>query len=163
MTKQKTALEGSNGDGGATDKPRKGKQRRTAGQLEEVRKRGECIAGIVGAIIAISSIKWEASSQTVHGLWYTVTLGSRGLMCKCPASTGGKKICKHVFSIHKFLERTWWNRPRKRMYIRRQGPRCRCRSFRSYEIVRNGKAQVQEKGTRAAVSVQVVRAHVLQH
>ena len=59
MTKQKTALKGSNGDGSATDKPRKGKQRRTAGQLEEVRRRGKYIAGIVGAVIAISSIKWK--------------------------------------------------------------------------------------------------------
>ena len=49
MTKQKTiVLEGRNVDGGATDKPKKGKQRRTAGQLEEVKRWGEYIAGIVG-------------------------------------------------------------------------------------------------------------------
>lgn len=146
MTKQKTALEGRSGDGGAPDKPRKGKQRRTAGQLEEVRRRGEYIAGIVGAVIAISSIKWEVSSQTVRGLRYIVTLGSQGLICQCSANAGGKKICKHAFSIHKFLERAWWKRPRRRMRIRRQGPRCRHRSCRSYETVRNGRRRCKRKG-----------------
>ena len=92
MTKQKTIPEGKDRDGGATDKPKKCKQRRTARQLEEARRRGGYIAGIVGAIIAISSIKWAASSQTVRGLRYIVTLGSRGLMCQCPANAGGKKI-----------------------------------------------------------------------
>ena len=58
MPEQKTVvLEGRDCDGGAADRPRKGKQRRTGRQVEEVRRRGECIAGTVGAIIAISSIR----------------------------------------------------------------------------------------------------------
>lgn len=57
MTEQKTTLAGRDGDGGAADKPKKGKQRRTGRQIEEVGRRGEHIAGTVGAIIAISSIR----------------------------------------------------------------------------------------------------------
>ena len=146
MTEQKTTPAGRNGDGGATDKPKKGKQRRTGRQVEEVRRRGEYIAGIAGAIIAISSIRWEVSSQTVRGLRYVVTLGSRGLICQCPANAGGRKICKHAFSIHKFLERTWWGRPRRRIRIRRQEPRCRHKNCRSHEIVRNGRRRCRRKG-----------------
>ncbi len=77
-------------------------------------------------------------------MWYVVTLGSRGPICQCPANAGGKKICKHAFAIHKFLERTWWKRPRMRIRIRRQEPRCR--SCRSYEIVRNGRRRCKRKG-----------------
>lgn len=145
MTEQKAARRGRDDDG-AADRPKKGKQRRTAGQLEDVRRRGECIAGIAGAIIAISSIRWGVSSQTVRGLRYTVTLGSRGLICQCPANAGGKKICKHAFSIHRFLEMAWWKRPRRRIRIRRQEPRCKHKSCRSYEIVRNGRRRCRRKG-----------------
>ena len=145
MTDQKTARE-KRGDDGAADKPKKGKQRRTARQIEEVKKRGEHIAGIVGAIIALSSIRWEVSSQTVRGLRYVVTLGSRGLICQCPANAGGKKICKHVCAVHKFLEMAWWERPRRRIRIRRQRLRCRHKDCRSYEIVRNGRRRCKRKG-----------------
>ena len=49
-----------------------------------------------------------------------------------------------VLHPHKFLERAWWKRPRWRIRIRRQEPRCR--SCRSYEIVRNGRRRCRRKG-----------------
>ena len=146
MTDQKTAREKRDGDG-AADKPKKGKQRRTARQIEEVRKRGEHIAGIVGAIIALSSIRWEVSSQTVRGLRYVVTRGSRGLICQCPANAGGKKDMQaRVRGSHKFLEMAWWERPRRRIRIRRQRLRCRHKDCRSYGMVRNGRRRCKRKG-----------------
>ena len=79
---------------------------------------GEVLAGIAGAIIALSSIRWKASSQTVHDLWYVVTLNSRGLICQCDANAGGKMICRHMFVVRRLLEIEWWkNRRRKKIKI----------------------------------------------
>ena len=61
-------------------RPKSDKKRRSEEQIDRVKKKGEVLAGIAGAIIARSSIRWKASSQTVHDLWYVVTLNSRGLI-----------------------------------------------------------------------------------
>ena len=45
-----------------TSKPKSGKKRRPKKQIDRVKKRGEILAGIVGAIIALSSIRWKVSS-----------------------------------------------------------------------------------------------------
>ena len=78
----------------------KQKKRRSKNQLDCVRNKREQIARIAGAIIALSSIKWNVASQTVRGLQYVVTLSSLGLICSCPANAGGKMICKHAFAVH---------------------------------------------------------------
>ena len=54
-------------------KPKSGKKRRPKEQTYRVKKRGEVLAGIAGAIIALSLIGWKVSLQTVHDLWYVVT------------------------------------------------------------------------------------------
>ena len=104
------------------------------------------LAGIAGAIIALSSIRWKVSSQTAHDLWYVVTLSSRGLLCQCDADAGGKMICKHMFGVHRLLEIEWWkNRPRKKIKIERQKIRCRTPKCRSEKVVRNGKRKCKRK------------------
>ena len=127
-----------------TDKPKKTKQKRSKKQIDRVKARGTRLANTVGAIIALSSIKWEVSSQTAQDLWYVVTLTSRGLICQCPANAGGKKICKHAFGVHKLLEKKWWHRARKKIRIRRHG--LRCRYCKSCDTVENGRRKCRRKG-----------------
>ena len=83
------------------------KERRSQKQLNLVKKRGEQIVSIAGAIIILSSLKWSVASQMIQDVFYAITLGSSGLLCECPANAGGKRICKHVFAIHKLLEMDW--------------------------------------------------------
>ena len=73
-----------------TIKPKPNKKRRSKNQLHYVRKKGEQITRIVGAIIGLSSIKWMVKSQTVQKLRCCVTLSSLGLMYSCPANAEGK-------------------------------------------------------------------------
>lgn len=127
-------------------KPKSGKKRRPKEQIDRVKERGKVLAGIAGAIIALSTIRWKVSSQSVHGLWYIVTLNSRGLICQCNANAGGKMICKHVFGIHRLLEAEWWkNRHRKKIQIKRQKIRCRNRKCPSEKVVRYGKRKCKRK------------------
>ena len=123
----------------------KEKKRRSKNQLDSVRKKGEQITRIVGAIITLSSIKWNVASQTVRGLRYVVTLSSLGLICSCPANAGGKMICKHAFAVHCQMVKERWKKKRKRIQIRRQKVRCRTPRCRS-EIIRNGKRRCKKKG-----------------
>ena len=51
-----------------------------------------------------------------------------------------------VRDSHKFLEMAWWERPRRRVWIRRQRPRCRHKDCRSYGMVRNGRRKCKRKG-----------------
>lgn len=127
-------------------KPKSGKKRRPKEQIDRVMERGEMLAGIAGAIIVLSSIRWKVASQSVHDLWYFVTLNSRGLICQCNANAGGKMICKHVFGVHRLLEIKWWkNRPRKKVQIRRQKIRCRNRECRSENVRRHCKRPCKRK------------------
>ena len=99
MTKQSfvtTAIQYSD----VASRPRHDKKRRSREQVDRVKRRGERIAGMLGAIITLSSIKWNVASQTVRGLRYVVTLSSPGLVCSCPANAWGKMICKHAFAVH---------------------------------------------------------------
>ena len=48
-------------------KPKSGK-RRPKEQIGRVKRNGEVLAGIAGAIIALSQRRWKVSSQTVHDL-----------------------------------------------------------------------------------------------
>ena len=127
-------------------KPKPNKKRRSKNQLDCVRKKGERITRIAGAIIALSGIKWNVASQTVRGLQYVVTLSSLGLICSCPANAGGLMICKHVFAVHRNMICKWWREKRKRIQINRQKVRCRTPRCRS-EIVCNGKRRCKRKGT----------------
>ena len=68
MTKQKTVSK-TKEEG---TQPKSGKKRRTKEQMDRVKKKGEVFAGIAGAIIALRSIRWKVSSQTVHDLGYVV-------------------------------------------------------------------------------------------
>ena len=129
----------------AADKPKKGKQRRTTRQIKEVGKRGGQIAGIAGAVIALSYIRWDVSSQTVRGLRYLVTPGSRGLIWQCPANADGRKDMRSRLT-QVFLKMTRWERPRRRMRIRRQEPRCRHKDCRSYGIARDERRICKRKG-----------------
>ena len=129
-----------------TAKPKSGKKRRPKEQIDRVKERGEMLAGVAGAIVALSTIRWKVSSQSVHDLWYVVTLNSRGLICQCNANAGGKMICKHVFGIHRLLEKEWWkNRPRKKVRIKRQKLRCRNPECLSENVVRHGKRKCERK------------------
>lgn len=121
------------------------KRSRSKTQIEQVKKRGGLIAGVCGAIIAMSSIRWLVASQTVQNLQYVVTLSSLGMVCQCPANAGGKMICKHVFAVHKFLEKEWWTRARSRIRIRRQNIRCMNKSCPSEKIVKNGRRRCKRK------------------
>lgn len=128
-------------------KPKKGKKRRPQDEIEKVKKKGDRIARMAGAIIALSSIKWEVSSQTVQDLCYVVRLNTRGLICQCPANAGGKMICKHVFGVYRLLEIEWWkNRRRKKIKIKRRKLRCRHPECASYKVVKNGRRKTKKKG-----------------
>ena len=129
----------------AISKPTSSKRKRTNQQVEEVKSRGERIANIMGAVIVLSSVQWEVASQSVQGLWHRVLLSSRGLICACPANADGKMICKHVFAIHKLLEREWWNRARMRVQIKRQRLRCPYKGCLSYDLVKYGKRKCKKK------------------
>ena len=142
MVKQKTVSKTKE----EVTKPKSGKRRRSKEQIERVKKKGKLLAGMVGAIIALSSIRWKVSSETVHDLWYVVTLGSRGIICQCNANAGGKMICKHAFGVHRLLELEWWkNRHRKKIRIKRQRIRRRNSKCLSKKVVRYGKRKCKRK------------------
>ena len=127
-------------------RPKSGKKRRPKAQIDRVKRKGVVLAGIVGAIIALSLIRWKVSLQTAHDLWYVVTLSSRGLLCQCDADAGGKMICKHMFGVHRLLEIEWWkNRHRKKIKIERQKILCSNLRCRSEKVVRNGKCKCKRK------------------
>ena len=130
-----------------TTKPKKGKQRRSKAQLDAIRMAGIQIACVAGAITALSSIRWNVASQSVQGLKYVVTLGSRGMICQCPANADGKKICKHVVGVYKLLDIEWWKgRIKKRIQIMRPKLRCPNDKCRSKDVVDNGKRKCKRKG-----------------
>ena len=68
MTKQKTVQKAR--DKKITDKPKKAKQKRSNEHIDRVKARRMKLANTIGAIIALSSIKWKVSSQTARDLWY---------------------------------------------------------------------------------------------
>ena len=87
------------------------------------------------------------ASQSVQGLKYVVTLGSRGMICQCPANADGKKICKHVVGVYKLLDIEWWKgRIKKRIQIMRPKLRCPNDKCRSKDVVDNGKRKCKRKG-----------------
>ena len=128
-------------------KPKTKKRKRTKAQINRVKEKGNRLAIMIGAIIALSSIRWTVKSETVKDLLYVVTLTSRGLICQCEANAGGKMICKHSFGVSRLLEIEWWkNRTRKRIKIKRQRIRCRDSDCPSEKVVRNGKRKCKKKG-----------------
>ena len=55
-------------------------------------------------------------------------------------------ICKHVFGVHRLLEKEWWkNRSRKKVRIKRQKIRCRYRECQSENVIRHGKRKCKRK------------------
>lgn len=147
MAGQEYAQKGKKEAGRDADAPKKAKQKRSREQIVRAKKRGTLLAGMAGAIAALSSIKWTVSSQAVRGLRYVVTLTSRGLICQCPANAGGRKICKHAFGIHALLEKEWWSgRRRRKTRIMRRGLACRHADCRSKDVVRNGSRRCGRKG-----------------
>ena len=114
MVKQKAVSKGKKDDT-TTTKPKTKKRKRTPAQINQVEEKGNRLAVVVGAIIALSSIRWTVTSKTVKDLAYVVTLSSRGLICQCAANADGKMICKHSFGVGRLPEIEWWkNRIRKK-------------------------------------------------
>ena len=144
MARQKTVSKGKKDD---TTKSNTKKRKRTPAQINQVKEKGSRLAVVVGAIIALSSIRWTVTSETVKDLTYVVTLSSRGLICQCAANADGKMICKHTFGVGRLLEIEWWkNRIRKKIKIKRQRIRCRDPECPSEKVVRNGKRKCKKKG-----------------
>ena len=139
MPGQKTIQKDNN-----ANKPRLQK-RKSQDQMERVKEKGIQIADTPGSIKQISSIKWHVTSQTLSGLVYMVMLSTIGLVCQCPANADGKMLCKHVFGIHKFINRQWWNRERKKIRIMRQNVSCTNTQCKSENIIKHGRRKCKRK------------------
>lgn len=98
-----------------------------------MRQRAQKLEQTPGALLQRSSVRWNACSEASQRV-YAIVLSSLGMVCECPASHAGFRLCKHVLALDTRLARIW-NRSRKKILIGRipiRCRRCRSRSFKKH-------------------------------
>ena len=108
-----------------------GKVRQTKQALARIRQHARRLEQTPGALRQRSSVRWNACSKASPRV-YAIVLSSLGMVCGCPASQGGLRLCKHVLALDIRLARIW-NRSRKKILIGRVPIRCRRCGSRSFK------------------------------